>query len=69
MAGSVSDPVARKYMNVKEASDYLQIHVMTLYRHAKNGVVPFSKVGSQYRFDKTRLDAWMEHGAASWVSK
>ena len=34
-----------KLMNIKEASDYLQLHEMTVYRLIKAGKLPAKKVG------------------------
>jgi excisionase family DNA binding protein len=35
----------------------------TIYRLAQRGEIPASKVASQWRFKKDRIDEWMEKNA------
>lgn len=42
-----------------EAKKYLRTTTSTLYRLIQNGVVPASKVGGQWRFQRDRLDNWL----------
>ena len=46
-------------MTVKDLSDYLRCDASTVYRLAKNGTLPSFKVGSDWRFEKARIDEWM----------
>lgn len=43
-------------MDIAEAATYLNIKKGTLYRLAKNGQVPGTKIGGQWRFKRDRLD-------------
>jgi len=43
-------------MDIAEAASYLNIKKGTLYRLAKNGKVPGTKIGGQWRFKRQRLD-------------
>jgi excisionase family DNA binding protein len=43
-------------MDISEAATYLNIKKGTLYRLAKNGKVPATKIGGQWRFKRERLD-------------
>jgi len=45
-------------MTVTELADYLRIHRTTLYRLLKNGKIPAFRVGSDWRFNKERIDQW-----------
>lgn len=47
-------------MNFKEAKMYLKTSRATLYRHIQSGKVPASKFGGQWRFDKKKLDKWLD---------
>lgn len=47
------------YLTVSEASDYLKIPEETLYKYARNGVIPASKVGRYWRFDQEKIDGWI----------
>lgn len=46
-------------MSVKEVADYLQVHPSTIYRLLKRGTIPAFRVGSDWRFRKADLDAWL----------
>lgn len=41
----------------KEVANYLKMSVLTVYKHAKEGVIPGFRVGNSWRFDKTKIDA------------
>ena len=49
-----------KWMTVKDVADYLQMSTETIYRLAQRGEIPASKVASQWRFKKERIDKWMK---------
>jgi len=42
-----------------EAGLYLNVHVRTIYRLAKKGLIPALKVGGRWRFKKATLDEWL----------
>jgi len=46
-------------MSVKECADYLQVHPSTVYRLLKRGSLPGFRVGSDWRFRKEDMDAWL----------
>jgi excisionase family DNA binding protein len=43
-------------MDITEAATYLNIKKGTLYRLAKSGQIPGTKIGGQWRFKRERLD-------------
>jgi excisionase family DNA binding protein len=45
-------------MTTKEAADYLQVPLSTIYRLLRKGKVPAVKIGADWRFVKSRIDAW-----------
>lgn len=47
-------------LTLEEASRYLKVTKITVYRLARSGRIPASKVGKLWRFQKARLDAWLE---------
>ena len=49
----------KEVMAPREAAEYLNIHVQTIYRLAKNGMIPVCKVGGHWRFSKASLDDWV----------
>jgi excisionase family DNA binding protein len=46
-------------MDAPEVCGYLHIHRSTLYRLIKRSEIPFFKIGSDYRFNREEIDAWM----------
>lgn len=53
-------PHNEKWMTVKDVADYLQMSTETIYRLAQRGEIPATKVASQWRFKKERIDEWMK---------
>ena len=49
----------KEVMTPREAAEYLSVHVRTIYRLAKNGVIPGRKVGGGWRFKKETMDQWL----------
>lgn len=47
-------------LEVDEACKYLKMSKVTLYRHARNGVIPAFKVGGSWKFNKNSLDDWIQ---------
>ena len=54
-------------MTLEEVAKYLRLHRTTVYRLAREGVIPGFKVGSQWRFSKDRVDRWMARQETSYV--
>jgi len=42
-----------------EAGLYLNLHVRTIHRLAKNGLIPALKVGRRWRFKRATLEEWL----------
>lgn len=60
-----------KWLTVEELSGYLKMSRSKLYQMAQKGELPGSKIGTQWRFDRNRIDEWMEtrSNAAMAVSR
>jgi excisionase family DNA binding protein len=48
-----------KWLTIEELSGYLKMSRSKLYQMAQKGELPGSKIGTQWRFDRDRIDAWM----------
>lgn len=48
-----------KLMNVEEAAVYLRVGKKTIYRLLRQGKIPATRVGQQWRFDKAVIDEWL----------
>jgi|TARA_Y100000780_G_scaffold195634_1_gene185309 excisionase family DNA binding protein len=46
-------------MTLEEVAKYLRVHKSTVYRMAREGSIPSSKVANQWRFRKARIDEWL----------
>lgn len=47
------------YMTVDEVSGYLKLPEETVYKYARSGRIPASKVGRHWRFERSRIDDWV----------
>ena len=50
-------------MDIKEVADYLHVGGRTVYSLVKQKKIPGVKVGGQWRFKKSRLEAMFEQTA------
>ncbi len=50
-------------MTLEEVADYLRLSKDTLYRMAKSGKIPASKVGTQWRFRRSEVEAWLDQNS------
>lgn len=48
-------------MTVKEVAKYLRMHMTSVYRLAKAGVLPAHRVGGSWRFKKTEIEEWLKN--------
>lgn len=46
-------------MTVKELSEYLRLDRMTIYKMLKEGNIPASRIGHQWRFFRSDIDEWL----------
>jgi excisionase family DNA binding protein len=54
----IQDSMA-ELMTVGELASYLRVTEKTVYRLLKRGLLPATKVGRQWRFDKALVDGWL----------
>jgi excisionase family DNA binding protein len=48
-----------KWMTVRQVAKYLQVSEATIYNMARAKDIPATKLGSQWRFDQSEVDAWL----------
>lgn len=48
------------FLTTEEVLEYLQVNLRTVYRLIKAGKIPAVRVGRQWRFRKSDIDAWLE---------
>ena len=49
-------------MTIKELSEYLKLHEVTIGKHATEGKIPAIRIGKVWRFDKEAIDKWIAGG-------
>jgi excisionase family DNA binding protein len=47
-------------MTLREVATYLRLSKDTVYRMAQSAKIPASKLGTQWRFRKSEVDAWID---------
>ena len=52
--------IDHQWMKVKEVAEYLNFSPDLIYRLAQQGKIPVSKVGSRWRFQREKINRWME---------
>ncbi len=57
-----NDP--ERWLSVEEIAQHLGVSKETIYRWAEKGRMPASKVGRQWKFKASEVDAWVKKGGA-----
>ncbi|MFT5123265.1 MAG: two-component system response regulator (stage 0 sporulation protein F) [Kiritimatiellia bacterium] len=56
----------KNFLTITEVSEYLKLPEETIYKYARAGRIPASKVGRYWRFDMYEIDRWVaEHSNSS----
>lgn len=50
----------RRLLTIQEVSQYIGLSVYTIYTMVSQRRIPFVKVGRLTKFDKGRIDAWID---------
>ena len=53
--------IDESFLTTEEVLEYLQVNLRTVYRLIKAGKLPAVRVGRQWRFRKSDIDAWLEN--------
>jgi len=61
--------VAQTVMSIDQLAAYLQLPKSTLYKLVQEGKVPGRKLGRQWRFHRSAVDAWLAEGTNGRVSE
>lgn len=46
-------------MTIEEVAEYMQVSRFTVYRLAKGHLIPATKIGRQWRFQREEIDQWV----------
>lgn len=58
-----------RWQSLEEISAHLGVSKDTIRSWIKKGTIPFHKVGRQYKFRISEVDAWIESGASADADK
>lgn len=62
----MEEMISDKWINIDEAADYLGIKPVTLRGWLrKDKGVPAHKIGKQWKFKRSELDAWVQSGKSA----
>jgi len=55
----------QRLMTIKEAANYLRLSKVTVYKMTRQGKIPASKIGRQWRYNKAEIDSWVKQKSNS----
>lgn len=55
-------PQQQGYWTAPQVAEYLQVHVVTIRKWARDGKIPHVRIppGGEYRFTREEIDRWLE---------
>ena len=59
----------KRFIGIKECSNYLDIKVSTLYRWTHERSVPYYKFGKIVKFDLKEIDVWVKKKKVKLLEK
>ena len=51
-------------MTLEEVAKYLRVTKKTIYRFLERGLIPATKIGRQWRFDRDSIDVWVRRNSS-----
>lgn len=61
--------IVERWMSLEEISTHLGVSKDTIRIWIKKDTIPFHKVGRQYKFRLSEVDAWVESGQSANADK
>lgn len=61
--------IVERWMSLEEISTHLGVSKDTIRIWIKKETIPFHKVGRQYKFRLSEVDAWVESGQSASADK
>ena len=49
----------KEIMTAREVAGYLNIHLLTVHKYAREGKIPAFKIGNDWRFHKKYIEKWI----------
>ncbi len=54
-------------MTVKELAALLRVSPQTVYKMVEQGRLPALRIGTQWRFDRARVERWIQQGGSGFT--
>ncbi len=55
----------KEILTAKEVAEYLNLHVFTVHKLAREGKIPAFKIGMDWRFQRKAVGRWIKEKMAS----
>ncbi len=59
----------KEILNAKDVAAYLDLHLFTVHKYAREGKIPAFKIGADWRFNRKSLDKWIHEKEQHALSK
>ena len=59
--------VPEKWSNLEEIAEHLGVSKDTIRNWIKKDVIPYRRVGKQYKFKISEVDAWVDSGKSAEI--
>ena len=69
MAENIMEKEIERWLSLGEISKHLGVSKDTIRAWIKKGTIPYHKIGRQYKFRLTEVDAWVESGESANADK
>ena len=56
-----------KWSSLEEIAEHLGVSKDTIRNWIKKGVIPYRRIGKQYKFKISEVDAWFDNGKSSEI--
>ena len=58
-----------KWVSLEEIADHMGISKDTIRNYIKKEQIPFYRIGKQYKFKISEIDAWIESGKSAEIAE
>lgn len=64
---SMTNTEMEKWVNLEEVAEHTGLSKDTIRNYIKRNVIPFYRIGKQYKFKISEIDRWIESGKSASV--
>jgi DNA binding domain, excisionase family len=57
-----------KWVNLEEIAEHMGLSKDTIRNYIKKQQIPYHKIGKQYKFKISEIDAWIESGKSASIA-